>query len=305
MVRLRTVTPLFLRQFTAAWGAWIQSFGYLKRHNLQAFHAVGPGAIALLTSLGWWLTSKLDSTAQAALQRGLNALGLTSQDAPSLDTHPLTESQATTVDPSFWNSLLSWAVDQLEWVLHWGVIALVFWLKIKVTKYLLLTLVAPFMSLLAAKIQQKVTGQATPLSLASVLRDIARGIRTALSLFLMEMGLTLTLAILGLLLTIFTPPIAVLFSPILLATSWTVGSYFYGAAVFDAVFEQQGMDWRTSIRNGWQQKGHLIGIGMVFSLLLAIPVAGPFLAALLGPMPATAAAAKLTFHPSLPAENQT
>ena len=112
------------------------------------------------------------------------------------------------------------------------------------------------------------------------------------------LSLSLALALSGLLLTVFAAPLAILLTPALLVGSWMVGAYFYGAAVFDAVYEQDGLDWRTSIRRGWSDRARLLGIGAVFSALLAVPFVGVFLAAFLGPMPCTTAAARLTHSAS-------
>ena len=134
-------------------------------------------------------------------------------------------------------------------MLEWGVALLVLWLKVKLTKYLLLTLMAPIMSALAGAVRKREVGSAPPFNAGQLLRDLLRGVRTSSVLLLAELTLSLALALSGLLLTVFAAPLAVLLSPpALLAGSWMVGAYFYGAAVFDAVYEQDGLDWRTSIR---------------------------------------------------------
>ena len=101
----------------------------------------------------------------------------------------------------------------------------------------------------------------------------------------------------GIGLTLTTGPLGVLLSPLLVALSWLAGAYFFGAAVFDAVYEQAGLGWRESLRTGWSQRSHLLGLGAVFSLLIGIPWVGPYVAALLGPVPCTTAAARLYFSP--------
>lgn len=290
MALLGSMTSPAIQQLFAAWGAWLRSFGYLKRENLRAYHLVGPGAIVSLSCLGWLFSTRLNAAVQSALHWVLALAGLDS-DTRSAET------------PEFWSNALSWGVSHLEWLLHWGVMAIVFWIKVKIMKYLLLTMTAPFMGLLSAAIRTKETGQSTSFSVSGFLHDVFRGFRAAFVLFVLEISLTLALAVSGLLLTVFAPPLALVLSPVLFVMSWTVGSYFYGAAVFDVVFEQEGLDWKRSIRRGWQQKGHLTGIGMVFSLLLAIPIFGTYMAAILGPIPCAAAASTLTFQSSLPAEN--
>ena len=106
---------------------------------------------------------------------------------------------------------------------------------------------APFMSALAASVRKRETGQAIPFSLSQLLRDLLRGVRTAATLLLAELSLTLLLAR--------RPVVDRLCRaaggaavPLLLLIGWAVGAYFYGAAIFDAVHEQAGHDWRSSIR---------------------------------------------------------
>ena len=281
MVAQSSVKRNAVKDVAAAWKAWLSAFGYLRKQRLQAYHWVGPSAILLITWVGWVFSEAIRQAAKVQLSKGLSHLGI---DAASLEQ-----------SDGWAGSIALWAVSQLEWILELGIILLIFWLKLKITKYLLLTLVAPFMSLLAAAIRFRETGQSSPLTASGLIRDVFRGLRTALSLFLFELALTIALAISGLLLLLLAPPVVAILSPVLVALSWAVGSYFYGAAVFDAVFEQQGINWRNSLREGWSRKGHLLGIGMVFSLLMAIPLIGPIVAALIGPIPCTAAAAKLTF----------
>lgn len=110
-------------------------------------------------------------------------------------------------------------------------------------------------------------------------------------------SLTLALYLTGLVLAMFTGALAILLSPLLLIAGWMVGAYFYGAAVFDAVYEQAGLNWRNSLRTGWKDRYRLLGIGAVFSILLTIPGFGVLLATFLGPIPCTVAAARMTFSP--------
>ena len=242
------------------------------------------GILALITWAGFGLTGWLTERLRAFMGGFLNALGfeVESPEAPA-DT--------------WWSEALHWASSAMEWMLEWGVALLVLWLKVKLTKYLLLTLMAPFMSAIASAVRERETGNTMPFSPGQVLRDLIRGIRTAAILLAVEIGLTLMLYLTGLVLAMFTGPLAILLSPLLLIAGWMVGAYFYGAAVFDAVYEQAGLNWRNSLRTGWHDRYRLLGIGAVFSILLTMPGIGVLLATFLGPMPCTVAAARMTFSP--------
>ena len=282
-LRSPAVTPL--TDFIGAIRAWFQAFGYMRQNGLRAYHLAGPAAIAAISLAGVGLTGMLSEQIKEALLLGLDAIGMNPDD---LATSP----------NAWWTDAYLWGASQLDWMLEWSLALLVLWLKVKLTKYLLLTLMAPIMSALAGAVRKREVGTAPPFSAGQLLRDLVRGVRTSLVLLLAELGLSLALALSGLLLTVFAAPLAILLSPALLVGSWMVGAYFYGAAVFDAVYEQDGLDWNTSIRRGWSDRFRLLGIGAVFSALLAVPIVGVFLAAFLGPMPCTTAAARLTHSAS-------
>lgn len=285
MASLRTFALTPLTQFLGAIRAWLQAFGYMRQQGLSVYHLAGPIAIAAISLAGIGLTGLLSERIRGALLLGLGAIGLSPDDLAS-SPH------------AWWADAYLWGASKLDWMLEWGVALLVLWIKIKLTKYLLLTLMAPVMSALAGAVRKREVGSAAPFSPGQLLRDVIRGVRTSSVLLLAELGLSLALALSGLLLTVFAAPLAILLSPVLLVGSWMVGAYFYGAAVFDAVYEQDGLDWRASIRRGWSDRFRLLGIGAVFSALLAVPFVGVFLAAFLGPMPCTTAAARLTHSAS-------
>lgn len=259
---------------------WWGSFGYLKRHRLLHFHLSAPAVLVVLALAGWWLsgwlTTVVSDSIHAVVEEALPAPSAPGQQA-------------------WWHGALLWGSSRLDWLVEWGVLLFVLWVKVKATKYLLITLMAPFMSALAAAVATVETGREFPFSWSALLRDIARGIRLSAVLLLMELALGLGLWVSGAALTLLAPPLAVVMAPVGLLLSWLTGAYFFGAAVHDAVYEQAGLDWRASLRAGWSQRGHLIGIGAIFSLWMAYPIVGPYFAAFLGPVPCTVAASRLYF----------
>ena len=50
----------------------------------------------------------------------------------------------------------------------------------------------------------------------------------------------------------------------LLILGWAIGAYFYGAAVSTPSTNKAAW-WRSSLQQGWQDRGRLLGIGAVFS----------------------------------------
>ena len=266
---------------------WSQSFAYLRQHGLRHYHLAGPAVLLGLTGAGWKFSEWLSDWVTQFLH-GL--LGIATAEATSEVTAPPSTLSNT------WNDLLMWGNEQVDSLVDWGVFLFVLWLKVKAAKYLLITLMAPFMSALASAVRSVETQSEIPFSWKGLLKDLIRGIRISFVLLFMEIALGLLLWILGIGLTLTTGPLGILLSPLLVALSWLAGAYFFGAAVFDAVYEQAGLGWRESLKTGWSQRSHLLGLGAIFSLLLGIPWVGPYVAALLGPVPCTTAAARLYFR---------
>ncbi len=269
---------------------WGRSFAYLRQHGLRHYHFVGPAVLLALTEAGWVFSEWLSDGVTQYLHDLIDGHHTAEPAAP--------ENPATTSASSVWNDLLIWGGEQLDGLVDWGVFLFVLWLKVKVAKYLLITLMAPFMSALAAAVKSVETQRETPFNWTGLWRDLVRGIRISMVLMGMEIALGLLLWLLGIGLTMTTGPVGLLLSPLLVALSWAAGAYFFGAAVFDAVYEQAGLGWRDSLKVGWSQRSHLLGIGAIFSLLIGIPIVGPYVAAILGPVPCTVAAARLFLRPN-------
>ena len=260
------------------------AFGYMRSHKLRGYHIAGPTVLTAMTLASAGLSKTLAGALRSVVADGLATIGL---DMDTLSASP----------DAWYTETLLWGASKLDWILEWGVSILVFWLKLKLIKYVILTVMAPVMSALAGAVRRRETGHAAPFTLIQLAKDVLRGIRMSVVLLAAEMTLTLAVAITSLLLTAFASPLALLMSPALLFLSWAIGAYFYGAAVFDAVYEQDGLGWRSSLRQAWTDRGRLLGIGAVFSLLLSIPYGGVLFATLLGPIPCTVAAGRLTYPP--------
>ena len=112
----------------------------MSEHRLRTYHLAGPAAILAIAVAGLSLTGWFTTTIRDGLDRGLIAIGL--------DLNALAASEE-----AWWTDTLLWGASRLDWVLEWGVALLVLWLKVKVTKYLLLTLMAPSYGLYRARDQ--------------------------------------------------------------------------------------------------------------------------------------------------------
>lgn len=127
-------------------------------------------------------------------------------------------------------------------------------------KYIVLIVIAPFMSLMSEKIEAKITGRVSTqkLSLGKAVKDMIRGLRLALRNISRELFLTLVLVLLGLI------PIFTWLSPILI---FIVQSYYAGFGNADYTLERH-FNLRNSVRFAKQHRGLMIGNGSIFMLLL-------------------------------------
>ena len=147
-------------------------------------------------------------------------------------------------------------------------------------KYVILILVAPFMSPLSEKVESYIRGEgaiSVPFSMSRVLRELVRGIRIGLRNIFREIFLTLLLLMAG-----GIPLIGLLSGPAMFA----VQSYFAGFGNMDYTLERH-MGVRGSVEFVRDYRGLAVANGMVFLLLLMIPVAGLFLAPSLATVAAT------------------
>jgi CysZ protein len=150
-----------------------------------------------------------------------------------------------------------------------------------VLKALLQTALAPFMSMLSEQVEARLTGaQAPSPGLAGILSDIWRGLRIALRNLWRELLYVLGLTLLGMLI----PGIG---SVLATAAVFAVQAYYAGFGNLDYTLERHRYPVADSVRFVRAHRGLAMGNGAVFLLLLIIPVAGLFVAPVLGTVAAT------------------
>ena len=166
---------------------------------------------------------------------------------------------------NFGNFLLGW------WRWDWGsevVAGIGSWvggfiigvLGILSLKYIVMILVAPFMSILSEKVESRLTGvkSNTGFKISKAIQDIIRGIRISLRNIIRELFFTMLLLIAGLI------PVIGWISPILI---FLVQSYYAGFGNTDYTMERH-FKVRQSVNFARQHKGLMIGNGVVFMALL-------------------------------------
>lgn len=188
--------------------------------------------------------------------------------------------------------------ERVRWVLaSAGEVALqvvtyvaLFWLKVKLTKYVVLVFLGPLMAWVSERTEAHLSGEARKVGMRLMLREFIRGVRSAALLFAVEMatgaglfGLTLVLALLA-------APVAALLAPVFAVVSFLVGAWFYGASTFDFIWERRGLGARAGLRASWGMRGRVLGVGLPFQVWMMVPVVSWFVAPIIAPVTCAVAA---------------
>jgi CysZ protein len=131
-------------------------------------------------------------------------------------------------------------------------------------KHIVMALSAPFMSPVSEKIEAHLTGNIHTHRNTSNAAQFWRGIRINVRNLLMELILTIPILIIG-----FIPVVGVISSVLL----FLVQSYYAGFGNMDYTLERH-FEVKESVQFVGQNRGIAIGNGMIFMLMLLIPVFG-------------------------------
>ncbi len=136
-------------------------------------------------------------------------------------------------------------------------------------KYLFLIVGSPIFTYLSEKTETIIQNKEFPFSFSQLLKDVARGIRLSFRNLLYQTVFMLIIAILAFIPVLgwLTPMIALL-----------VECYYFGFSMMDYSFERKQWSMQQSIVYIGRHKGMAIGNGIVFYLLMFIPILGWILA---------------------------
>ncbi len=153
-----------------------------------------------------------------------------------------------------------WGADVIASIGSWigGIVIGI--IGVLILKYIVLIVVAPFMSILSEKVESKLTGvkSTSSFKLSKAIKDMLRGLRLALRNISRELFFTLLLLLVGLI------PLIGFISPILI---FIVQSYYAGFGNTDYTMERR-FTVKQSVNFARQHKGLMIGNGTVFMALL-------------------------------------
>jgi len=144
--------------------------------------------------------------------------------------------------------------------------AFVFFLYLKIYRYLALVLLAPVFSIISSKVQTIATGQNGNNCTSKYILNCTRGIRIAIRNFLIEIILSTLIVVITFLIGWILPlaPIAILL----------LESYFMGYSMADYRNEHFNISSRESRKLINNYSGAVIGNGLLFNFFLLIPLLG-------------------------------
>jgi CysZ protein len=161
-----------------------------------------------------------------------------------------------------------------KYALAFVVSIILFYTSLKISKYVILILMSPIMSLLSERTNDILEGRNNPFSLHQFIRDVFRGSVLALRNMFLELIIIWIIGISALLITAIIPPLGFIISPLIPVISFFVGAYFFGFSTMDYTNERHRVSIRESIRNIRQQKGIALANGSIFALFFRIPIIG-------------------------------
>ena len=257
------------------WRAFWMSFRFLQQHGMRSW--IFFFAIAAVVAWGgmacaWWYS-----------------LGLLREAILELSFLEIWESAAATPDGSLWSRgtrLLKLIVARgLGPVLRILFAALAFFLNMKVTKFFVLAVLGPLISMLSERAAAVEGANSEPSWNGELFfKGMIRGVKSAALLFLVEVSLGGILGIGSFLVLLFVPflaPLVAVLSPFLFVA---LGSWFYGAAMFDCIWERHGMGSRDGLRASRSFGTAPMGLGFPIYLFMTIPFLAFPLGLILGPI---------------------
>jgi hypothetical protein len=168
---------------------------------------------------------------------------------------------------------------------HLLVALFVFALNLKVTKYIVLASLGPLIALLSEKASSRLKSSGEEqVGLRMMVKGLVRGVKSALLMFTVELGVGAALVSLSFLISVilpfFAPVLAFLLPLALVAT----GSWFYGAAMFDCIWERKGLSGREGLVCSRRIGTSVLGLGLPIYLLMTLPFLALPIGLIVGPI---------------------
>lgn len=168
---------------------------------------------------------------------------------------------------------------------HLLVALLVFVLNLKVTKYIVLASLGPLIALLSEKASSclQSTGE-EQVGWRMILKGLVRGAKSALLMFSVELGVGAALVSLSFFISVILPFLAPVLAFLLPLALIATGSWFYGAAMFDCIWERKGLSGRQGLACSRRVGTSVIGLGLPIYLLMSVPFLALPVGLIVGPI---------------------
>lgn len=200
-------------------------------------------------------------------------------EASELEKWPITSLES---EIPFWSMVQEYAKmglsSGLRSLSHILVALFVFALNLKVTKYIVLASLGPLIAMLSEKASSCL--QSTEVKQDGwrmIMKGLVRGAKSALLMFSVELGVGAALVSLSFFISVILPFLAPVLAVLLPIALLATGSWFYGAAMFDCIWERKGLSSREGLARSRMMGASVIGLGLPIYLLMSIPfLALPF-----------------------------
>ena len=156
---------------------------------------------------------------------------------------------------------LKMGISGLVYVLVW---LTSFYFYISFSKYLILILLSPILSLLSEKVEEIETGKEYDFKIEYFLEDVWRGVKISIKNFVLET----TVVLLCFIVTFFIP----ILIPLTSTVTFYFSSYFVGVAFMDYNLERRRFSIEDSNRFMKKYSFAVIANGFWFNLLFYIPI---------------------------------
>ncbi len=239
-----------IREFFAGVNAYFKAYRVIKRHNMWRYF-LAPGFMSLFYVLALIITGwvYVDDFSAHVMAEWI----------PGFLKGGVT---------AFFTAFLLWIVLLLTGYMTY--------------KHAVLILFSPILGYLSEVTEKAVYHEAGPdFDVRQLLKDILRG----LVINLRNIAFTLALSLMAWLI-VFIPIIGAVISPVLL---FLIQFYYNGFGLADYTLERKRYSVRESVRFVSDHRPRIIGVGMVFMLIIFVPVLGWFTAPTLGTVAATLA----------------
>lgn len=191
---------------------------------------------------------------------------------------------------SWWEKTLNFLEDAGKYLIGfivWVSFAFVYY---KISKYVVIIAMSPIMAFVSERTEKILTGNEVPFAWGQFFKDILRGIILALRNLVIEIGFIIILGILGLVIGLVFPPIAIVTTPLFAILTFAIGAYFYGFSTMDYTSERRKLSVGESIRYIRKHKGLALANGTIFTLWLIVPIFGTYIGTIFAPITCTVGA---------------